>query len=60
LFYLGDVLRLEGRLEEALPYLEEAQEIWRKKPPTDASQLADLEAAMAAARPAHRGFPRPN
>jgi tetratricopeptide (TPR) repeat protein len=52
LFLLGDVLRLNGRPGEALPYLEEARAIWRKKPPRSLKELADLEAALAAARAA--------
>jgi eukaryotic-like serine/threonine-protein kinase len=60
LFFLGDVLRLNGRPGEALPYLEEAQAIWRRKPPSnprdlgDGSSIADLEAALAATRAAPR------
>jgi serine/threonine-protein kinase len=58
LFFLGDVLRLNGRPAEATTYLEEAQAIWRKKPPSnpgdlgDGSSIADLEAALAATRTA--------
>jgi serine/threonine protein kinase/Tfp pilus assembly protein PilF len=58
LFFLGDVLRLNGRPGEAAPYLEEAQAIWHKKPPSnprdlgDGSSIADLEAALAATRAA--------
>jgi serine/threonine-protein kinase len=60
LFFLGDVLRLNGRPGEAAPYLEEAQAIWRKTPPSnprdlgEGSSIADLEAALAAARAALR------
>jgi serine/threonine-protein kinase len=54
LFLLGDVLRLNGRPDEALPYLEEAHAIWRKKPPSSPKELADLEAALAATRAALR------
>ena len=60
LFFLGDVLRLNGRPGEATPYLEEAQAIWRKRPPSnprdlgDGSSTADLEAALAATRTAQR------
>jgi tetratricopeptide (TPR) repeat protein len=50
LFFLGDVLRLNGRSGEALPYLEEAQAIWIKRPPSNTGDLADLEAALAATR----------
>ena len=48
LFFLGDVLRLNGRPGEGRPYLEEAHAIWRKKPPNNPKDLADLEAAIAA------------
>jgi tetratricopeptide (TPR) repeat protein len=54
LFFLGDVLRLNGRPDEALPYLEEARAIWSKKPPSDSKDLADLEAALVATRAASR------
>jgi serine/threonine-protein kinase len=54
LFLLGDVLRVNGRPVEALPYLEEAHAIWRKKPPSNPRDLADLEAAHAATRAALR------
>jgi tetratricopeptide (TPR) repeat protein len=54
LFLLGDVLRLNGRPSEALPYLEEACAIWGKKPPSSRRDLADLEAALAATRAAPR------
>jgi eukaryotic-like serine/threonine-protein kinase len=54
LFFLGDVLRLNGRPGESLPYLEEAQAIWSKKPPSDPKDLADLEAVLAATRAASR------
>jgi len=54
LFLLGDVLRLNGRPGEALPYLEEAHAIWRTKPPSNPKNLADLEAALAATRAAVR------
>ncbi len=50
LFFLGDVLRRNGRPGEALPYLEESHAIWRKSPPGEAKDLADLEAALAATR----------
>jgi eukaryotic-like serine/threonine-protein kinase len=52
LFFLGDVLRRNGRPGEAMPYLEEAQAIWRKNPPGESKDLADLEAALAATRAA--------
>jgi len=58
LFFLGDVLRLNGRPGEAAPYLNEAQAIWHKKPPSnpkdlgDGSSIADLESAIAATRAA--------
>jgi serine/threonine protein kinase/Tfp pilus assembly protein PilF len=54
LFFLGDVLRLNGRPGAAMPYLEEAHAIWRKNPPSDPRDLADLEAALAATRAAPR------
>jgi tetratricopeptide (TPR) repeat protein len=54
LFLLGDVLRLNGRPGEALPYLEEAHAIWRKKPPSSPREFVDLEAALAATRVALR------
>ena len=54
LFFLGDVLRLNGRPPEALPHLEEAHAIWRKKPPKNPRELADLEAAIATTRAALR------
>ena len=54
LFFLGDVLRLNGRPGEAMPYLQEAQTIWRKNPPGDSKDLADLEAAIAATPSAPR------
>jgi tetratricopeptide (TPR) repeat protein len=54
LFLLGDVLRLNGRPGEALPYLEEAHTIWRKKPPSNPRNFADLKAARAATRAAVR------
>jgi eukaryotic-like serine/threonine-protein kinase len=54
LFLLGDLLGLNGRPGEALPYLEEAYAIWRKKPPKSPRELADLEAAMATTRAALR------
>jgi serine/threonine protein kinase/Tfp pilus assembly protein PilF len=54
LFSIGDVLRLNGRPGEAQPYLEEAHAIWRKNPPSKPKDLADLEAALAAARAAPR------
>jgi hypothetical protein len=54
LFLLGDVLRRNGRPGEALPYLEEAQAIWRKRPPNGPRDLAELEAALAATRAALR------
>ena len=51
-------LSINGRPREAVPYLDEAQAIWRKKPPSnagdlgDGSSIADLEAALAATRAA--------
>jgi tetratricopeptide (TPR) repeat protein len=54
LFLFGDVLRSNGRFGEGLPYLEEAQSIWRKNPPSNPKDLADLEAALAATRAAVR------
>ena len=50
LFLLGDVLRRHNRPEDALPYLEEAHAIWRKKPPINPRDLADLETAIATTR----------
>lgn len=52
LFLFGNVLRLNDRQRESLPYLEEAHAIWRKNPPNDPKDLADLEAALAATRTA--------
>ena len=54
LYFLGHVLRLDGRPREALPYLEEADAIWRKKPPIRPGELTDLEAELAATRAALR------
>jgi serine/threonine protein kinase len=54
LYFLGHVLRLDGRPREALPYLEEADAIWRKKPPSPPGELAELEAELAATRAALR------
>jgi tetratricopeptide (TPR) repeat protein len=54
LFLFGDVLLRNARPGEALPYLEEAHAIWRKKPPKSPRDLADLEAALAATRAALR------
>ena len=51
LFLLGNVLRLKGRPNEGLPYLEEAHAIWQKKPRATARDLADaadLDAALVA------------
>jgi hypothetical protein len=50
LFRLGDGLRLAERPGEALPYLEEAKAIWTVTPPTDSSEVSDLDAAIAAVR----------
>jgi tetratricopeptide (TPR) repeat protein len=54
LYFLGHVLRLDGRPREALPHLEEADAIWRKKPPIRPGELTDLEAELAATRAALR------
>ena len=54
LFLLGDTLRRNGRPGEGLPYLEQAQAIWLKKPPTNQRDLVDLEAAIATTRAALR------
>jgi serine/threonine-protein kinase len=54
LYFLGHVLRLDGRPREALPYLEEADAIWRKRPPIRPGELADLEAELVATRAALR------
>ncbi len=54
LFFLGHVLRLDGRPREALPYLEEADAIWRKKPPSRPGDLGELQADLAATRAALR------
>jgi tetratricopeptide (TPR) repeat protein len=54
LFLLGEVLRRNDRPGEALPYLEEAHAIWRKTPPSNPRDLADLEAAIATTRAALR------
>jgi tetratricopeptide (TPR) repeat protein len=54
LFLLGDVLRRSDRPSEALPYFEEVQAIWRKRPPIDQRDLADLEAAIATTHAALR------
>jgi hypothetical protein len=50
LFLLGDVLHRNDHPEEALPYLEEAHAIWRKNPPGNPRDLADLEAAIVTTR----------
>jgi len=52
LFHLGDALRLDGRLVDGLHNLEEAQAIWQKQPPRNASDLADLDAALTETRAA--------
>jgi serine/threonine-protein kinase len=52
LFRLGDVLRLNGHPTEGLRFLEEAHAIWQKKSPSNATDLADLDAALAATRAA--------
>jgi len=54
LFLLGDVLRENGRAREGIPYLEEALRIWQAKPPSNATDLANLEAALAEARKSAR------
>lgn len=54
LFFLGDVLRLNGHPGDAPPYLEEAQAIWRKNPRCNPKDLADLEAALTTTRAAVR------
>ena len=54
LVLLGQVLSRSGRPHEAVPYLEEAQTIFRSKPPKDSKDLADLESLLAAARSASR------
>jgi serine/threonine-protein kinase len=54
LFLLGDLLRLTGRPQEALPYLDEAHAIWSRNPPKNPKELGDLEAAIAAARGTRR------
>jgi len=54
LFLFGNVLRLNGRSDEGVPYLEGAHAIWSKNPPTNLKDLADLEAALAATRGAVR------
>jgi serine/threonine-protein kinase len=58
LFLLGNALRLNNRPREALPFLEEAHVIWQKKPPASATDLADLDAALVAARAALKRAPR--
>ena len=55
LFLLGNLLRLNGRPAEGLPYLEEAHAIWQKQPPASANDLANLDAALAATRAALKG-----
>ncbi len=54
LFLLGDVLRGNHRPGEALPYLEDAHAIWRKKPPSNPRNLTELEAAITTTRAALR------
>jgi serine/threonine-protein kinase len=54
LYFLGHVLRLDGRPREALPHLEEADAIWRKKPPIRPGEFTDLEAELAVTRAALR------
>jgi hypothetical protein len=41
LFLLGDVLHLNDHPSDALPYLEEAHTIWRKKPPPNPKDLSE-------------------
>ena len=50
LFYLGDILRQNGRSSEGVPYLEEALAIWERKPPSNPKDLENLRAALADAR----------
>jgi eukaryotic-like serine/threonine-protein kinase len=51
---LGDILSRNGRSREALTYLEEADAIWRKTPPTDQKELNELGTVLAATRSAVR------
>jgi eukaryotic-like serine/threonine-protein kinase len=57
LFLLGNTLRLNGRPNEGLPYLEEAHAIWRKTPPKNAGDFTDLEDALVSARSASKTNP---
>ncbi len=50
LFFLGDVLRQNGRARQGIPFLEEALAIWQRKPPANGKDLENLEAALADAR----------
>jgi len=54
LVLLGDVLQSTGRPGEALPYLEEAHAIWRRKPPADPVKLRRLDAVLDRTRTALR------
>ncbi|HET7617166.1 MAG TPA: serine/threonine-protein kinase, partial [Vicinamibacterales bacterium] len=54
LLLLGDVLRRSGRPREALPHLEEVRAIWRATPPSNPSQIADLDAVLSAVSAAVR------
>jgi serine/threonine-protein kinase len=54
LLLLGDVLHRSHRSREALACLEEADGIWRTKPPKDQSDLGHLQASLAATRAALR------
>ena len=50
LLFLGDVLHRSHRPREALACLEEADTIWRTKPPKDPKELGQLQASLAATR----------
>ena len=54
LFLLGDVLQRNGRPAEALPYLEGAQMIWGKSPPSNPKDLEKLDVAIVTTRAALR------
>jgi serine/threonine-protein kinase len=50
LFFLGDVLRLNSRARQGIPFLEEALAIWERKPPANGKDLENLRAALEDAR----------
>jgi len=54
LFQLGDLLRLTGHPNEALPKLEEARAIWSRNPPKNPRERDALETSIAVTRATRR------